>query len=216
MKKLILLLSVVVASTTLHGQTLDSLIALLKEGKVTMDSIKSFRKQEVFTKYNVDSIEKRFNELKANFNYNGDKYTGFGYYTHKEFAIEKIYHTNTIVASVDNLGEIHITSWYKGDDWIFHDNFKALIDGIVYSSPICDIPNRRVSNGSVTENCIYMNAFSTKTVAAIGSAKEDVSVKLYGKQGSEEFYLTKEQKQAFKAVSEIAPLIEILRTAGRL
>jgi len=164
----------------------------------------------------LESDRKLLADAKKNFVFEGDEFTGGGWYKHKLWDINKILHKTLLTANVNQDGYAYLVSNYYGDDWIFHESITVKIDDRVIDSDV--VPTYEKNNvhentgGSVWETIHFTEERDNRILSSIGANPEKtIKVRLNGRNYHKDYALSKNDKQA---IADCAFLSELIKSVN--
>lgn len=171
-------------------------------------------KDKLLTELEAEKI--KLSAAKKNFDFEGDEFTGGGWYRHKLWNVNRTYNKTFLKANVNADGYAYLVSQYYGDDWLFHESIVAKIgDVVIVSNEVesYEEENRRDnSGGSVWEYVHFTDNRDSGILEAIGNAPEKlVKIRLKGRQYHKDYTLSKNDKQAIADCLTLSRLIKSVK-----
>lgn len=179
---------------------------------------KQSNEQDYFKTEMIKEAQQTLDSLKSHFNYEYDEFNKIGFYTHNNFSndnIVKLAKNGMLTCSVNSIGGKYVSSFYVGDDWIFHTHFITLINGNKMPSKVV-LTNeknnvRKVGDDYVLENVIYNGENTNFDLIGMNSDKE-IKVRLEGDNGIKDFTMSKIEKDGFRETYELVNALIILNS----
>lgn len=161
----------------------------------------------------MESAKKQLAAFKKNFRYSQDEMSGHGWYDHKVWG--KGYPPKTtLTCTVFESGRISLSSFYKSDDWLFHESISVkagdekIDSGVVQSFE--DSNRRDHSGGTVWENVTYSDERENGIIALIANnVDKKILVRFHGDKYYDDITLSKTDKQAIADSYRLANLIKM-------
>lgn len=161
---------------------------------------------------------KQLDVLKQKFIFEGDDFSGGGWYYHKRWGT-KWPHRNTLMVHVNSNGDMDLVSNYWSDDWLFHTKAQIKIGDHVHSTSEVSRRDKKnhseVVTGGVYE-VLYLDSYQDIAIIHLLSRsveeKQEVKVRLQGDQYYKDYTLSNADKLAIKECYDLASLISLTQS----